>query len=97
MIDDEARVVTAVDDVLVRNGEALVLVVCEVMLLSEIPAAMVQLCAEGMRVGELRERLVAQFGAPAHGVAAAERVTAILEELAKVGIVRIDQIVPSGA
>lgn len=80
-------VVTTVDDVLFRDGHALVLVESEVLLLSPVSSEIVSACAEGMSLALLEEHLVATFGPPPAGQTVAAQTQELVRALAEVGVV----------
>lgn len=82
-------VVTTVDDALVRDGEVLVLVGSEVMLLGAVSSEIVQACAGGLTVADLGEHLLAVFGAPPEGRSVAEQTRIVLAQLHEAGVVKI--------
>ena len=63
-VADSAVVRACWDDVLERDGQLLVLVGNDVMLLSPLASAAALACEHGITVAALAEALVAQFGTP---------------------------------
>lgn len=89
MIADSARITAAWDDLLERDGQALVLAGNDVTLLSPLASAAVQFCAEGgVTVAELAAYLVAEFGVPS-GFDPAQAVRDVLIALQERGVVTI--------
>lgn len=82
-------VVTTVDDVLMRDGHALVLVEAELLLLSPVSSEIVAACTEGLSMGELGEHLVATFGSPPPGQSVAAQTEALVGALAEAGVVTV--------
>lgn len=89
MIEDDAIVVATVDDALVRDGQMLVLVGSEVMLLSQVSSEIVRVSASGVTVTELSDHLLAVFGEPPAGNSAPEQTRIMVTRLSEAGVVHV--------
>ncbi len=83
----DAVVAAAYDDALSRDGELLVLVRAEVVLLSELASALVGYAGDGSTVSTLAARLTDEFGVP-EGVNVVETVGTLAAELVERGVLR---------
>ncbi len=81
------KVRTAVDDILERDGQAVVLVDSQVMLLSHLAAQVALTAREGLTVAQLCDHLVAVFGLPPDGTEPAVHLQTTLAELERVGVI----------
>jgi hypothetical protein len=88
-MEDSAIVVATVDDALVRDGQMLVLVGSEVMLLSPVSSEIVRVSASGVTVEELGEHLFAMFGPPPQGNSVADQTRIMLGRLSEAGVVHV--------
>lgn len=78
---------TTVEDILERDGQAVVLVDSQVMLLSHLAAQAALAARGGLTVAQLCDHLVAAFGPPPDGTEPLVHLETTLTELERVGVV----------
>ena len=88
-MSDESIVVATVDDALVRDGQMLVLVASEVMLLSPVSSELVRVAASGATIAELGAHLEEVFGPPPDGKTPSEQIWIIVRGLSEAGVVHV--------
>jgi hypothetical protein len=93
---DQSIVVATVDDALVRDGQMLVLVASEVMLLSPVSSEIVRVAATGVTISALGTHLEEMFGPPPDGNSPWDQVRLMVARLSEAGVVHVTPVGTDG-